>query len=55
MSWRGSGIYHIQGSVIEEMGVYNIEVDAMTKLAYEEDPRYSDLRTGEKNRKIKKH
>lgn len=55
MSWRGSGIYHIQGRVIEEMGVYNIEVDAMTKLAFEEDPRYADLRQGEKTRKGKKH
>jgi DNA polymerase-3 subunit alpha len=55
MGWRGSGIYQIQGRVIEEMGVYNIEVEAMRKLSYDDDPRYADLRTGEKNRKGKKH
>ncbi len=54
MGWRGQGIYHLQGRVIEEMGVYNIEVDGMKKIAYQDDPRYADLRTGEKNRKEKK-
>ncbi len=55
MGWRGTGIYQIQGRVIEEMGVYNIEVENMRKLSYEDDPRYADLRTGERNRKGKKH
>ncbi len=54
MGWRGQGIYHIQGRVIEEMGVYNIEVDGMKKIAYQDDPRYADLRTGEKNKRAKK-
>ena len=54
MQWQGQGVYHIKGRVIEEMGVMNIEVSAMRKLVYQEDPRYADLRAGEKTKRGKK-
>ena len=50
MDWRGAGIYYIKGKVIEEFGAWSIEVYEMRKLAYLDDPRYSDLRISEKSR-----
>ncbi len=50
MDWRGAGIYYIKGKVIEEFGAWSIEVYEMRKLAYQDDPRYSDLRISEKSR-----
>jgi len=54
MQWQGQGVYYLKGRVIEEMGVMNIEVSAMRKLVYQEDPRYADLRAGEKTKRGKK-
>jgi hypothetical protein len=54
MQWQGQGVYYLKGRVIEEMGVMNIEVHAMRKLAYQEDPRYADLRAAEKTKRGKK-
>ncbi|MEY3598676.1 MAG: hypothetical protein RL521_1098 [Bacteroidota bacterium] len=54
MQWQGPGVYYLKGRVIEEMGVMNIEVHAMRKLAYQEDPRYADLRAAEKTKRGKK-
>jgi DNA polymerase-3 subunit alpha len=50
MDWRGQGVYWIKGKVMEEFGAWSIEVDDMRKLAYLDDPRYSELRAGEKSR-----
>lgn len=38
--FRGYGIYAIKGKVIEEFGVYSIDVISMRKEAWQEDPRY---------------
>ncbi len=50
MDWRGQGVYWIKGKVMEEFGAWSIEVDEMRKLAYIDDPRYSELRAAEKSR-----
>jgi DNA polymerase III alpha subunit len=42
VSWpfRGSGIYLIQGKVVEEFGSVSLEVEKMAKLPVQPDPRY---------------
>jgi len=40
--FRGSGVYQIIGVVSETYGVYHIEVGAMNKMVYVDDPRYAD-------------
>jgi len=40
--FRGKGIYHIKGKVMEEFDCISIEVIFMERLAIIEDPRYSD-------------
>ncbi len=50
MDWRGQGIYWISGVVMEEFGAWSIEVEEMRKVPYLDDPRYSELRAGEKSR-----
>ncbi len=41
--FRGKGIYTLTGTVVEEFGVLSIEVSAMRKEPYVEDPRYADV------------
>ncbi|MDX1477829.1 MAG: DNA polymerase III subunit alpha [Saprospiraceae bacterium] len=54
--FRGRGIYRLTGQVVEEFGFYSIEVTAMIKLSYIDDPRFVDipLRAGEKARDEKR-
>lgn len=40
--FRGMGIYQIIGVVSESYGVYHIEVGAMNKMIWIDDPRYKD-------------
>ena len=40
--FRGRGIYHIRGKVVEEFDFYSIEVSAIWKINYMVDPRYLD-------------
>lgn len=40
--FRGKGIYHIRGKVVEEFGFYSLEVSAIWKVKYQDDPRYGD-------------
>jgi len=40
--FRGRGIYHIRGKVVEEFGFYSIEVSGIWKINYLEDPRFAD-------------
>jgi DNA polymerase-3 subunit alpha len=40
--FRGMGIYQIIGVVSESYGVYHIEVGAMHKMVWVDDPRYRD-------------
>ncbi len=40
--FRGKGIYHITGKVLEEFECINIEVHSMYRKAIIEDPRYAD-------------
>ena len=40
--FRGKGIYKIIGKVVEEFDFYTIEVAAMEKLSYIDDPRYTN-------------
>jgi DNA polymerase-3 subunit alpha len=54
IQWRGQGVYWMRGKVIEEMGVYNVEVYEMRKVANQEDPRYSELRAAEKTKRGRK-
>lgn len=42
--FRGKGIYKLQGKVAEEFGFYSLEVIAMEKLAFIDDPRYVEER-----------
>jgi len=37
--FRGSGIYHMKGKVVEEFGFPSVEVSEMEKLAIQADPR----------------
>ncbi len=39
--FRGKGIYKLQGKVVEEFGFYTLEVEAMERMAYVEDVRFS--------------
>lgn len=39
--FRGKGIYIVKGKVVEEFDFYTLEVDAMERLPYIEDPRYA--------------
>ncbi len=54
VQWRGQGVYWMRGKVIEEMGVYNVEVYEMRKVVNQEDPRYSELRAAEKTKRGRK-
>ncbi|MCI5058512.1 MAG: DNA polymerase III subunit alpha [Flavobacteriales bacterium] len=47
-AFRGKGVYQIWGKVMEEFDCYNIEVDQMYRMAYIEDPRYSEVKTANK-------
>ena len=38
--FKGSGVYEIQGKVVEDFTVHSIEVLKMSKLALKEDKRY---------------
>jgi DNA polymerase-3 subunit alpha len=38
--WRGRGIYHIRGKIMEEFGAISIEASYLQKLRYKDDPRY---------------
>jgi error-prone DNA polymerase len=38
--WRGRGIYHIRGKIMEEFGAISIEASFLQKLRYKDDPRY---------------
>jgi DNA polymerase-3 subunit alpha len=40
--FRGRGVYHITGKVVEEFGFYSIEVSQMSKLSYITDPRFNE-------------
>ena len=40
--FSGSGIYFIEGKIVEEFGFYCLEVRCMKKQSYIEDPRFSD-------------
>ncbi len=45
--FRGRGVYHIRGRVIEEFDCISIEVSYMERVKLIEDPRYADLRKAE--------
>lgn len=40
--FQGRGVYLITGKVVEDFGYYSIEVQAMKKLPFIDDPRYTD-------------
>lgn len=41
--FRGRGVYTVTGRVVEDFGVYSIEVMRMEKEAFISDPRYSEV------------
>lgn len=43
--FRGKGIYKLKGKVVEEFGFYTLEVIAMERMAYVEDPRFAIAQT----------
>ena len=43
--FRGKGIYRITGKVVEEFGFYSLEVTALEKLPFIDDPRYVEPQT----------
>lgn len=48
--FQGRACYEIYGKVIEDFGVFTVEVIAMKRLAYIQDPRYASLSITEKSR-----
>lgn len=48
--FRGKGLYKVKGKVIVEYDCITIETSYMEKLGVIEDPRYSNLRTGEQSK-----
>ena len=40
--FRGRGVYELHGKVVEEFDFQSIEVEAMFKLNFCDDPRYTD-------------
>ena len=52
--FRGKGIYRFYGKVVSEFGFLSIEVIKMQKQDYISDPRYADMKTGNKEQFAKK-
>lgn len=50
--FRGSGIYKVQGKVIEDYDCVSIEVIYMEKMDVIEDPRYAEVRDEEKEKTV---
>ncbi len=50
--FRGIGVYKLRGKVLADYGCINIEVDYMDKMEVIEDPRYSEIRDVEKEKKV---
>ena len=48
--FRGKGIYRFYGKVVSEFGFLSIEVIKMQKQDYIPDPRYADMKTGNRER-----
>lgn len=46
--FRGKGIYRVYGKVVVEYDCVTVEAEFMEKCGVIEDPRYSDVRAGEK-------
>ena len=46
--FRGRGIYLLKGIVMEEFDCIHINISQMEFLPIVEDPRYTDLKKGEK-------
>jgi len=42
--FRGKGVYHFFGKVVEEFDCYTIEVEWMKKIDMKPDPRYADIK-----------
>lgn len=40
--FQGKGVYTLTGTVVEEFGVYSVEVERMRKEPYVPDPRYAE-------------
>ncbi len=51
--FRGRGIYRFYGKVVSEFGFLSIEVIKMQKQDYVQDPRYSDMKAGNRERLLK--
>lgn len=50
--FNGSGVYKVKGKVIEDFDCITIEVIYMEKLDIIEDPRYSEVRDVEGEKKV---
>ncbi|AKA35313.1 DNA polymerase III subunit alpha [Flagellimonas lutaonensis] len=53
--FRGRGIYRFYGKVVSEFGFLSIEVIKMQKQDYVPDPRYADMKTGNRKRLATSH
>ena len=50
--FRGKGVYKVKGKVVEDHSCYTIEAEYMEKMDVIEDPRYSEVRDEEKEKKV---
>ncbi|MDX1446230.1 DNA polymerase III subunit alpha [Lishizhenia sp.] len=50
--FQGKGIYKFKGVVSEEFGYHTIEVNRMRKVAFQDDPRYTEVEHQEEQGKV---
>lgn len=50
--FRGKGVYKVRGKVVEDYDCIHVEADYMEKMDVIEDPRYSEVKELEKEKKV---
>ncbi len=50
--FRGPGVYEVKGKVVEDFGCFTVEAELMEKSKVMEDPRYTEVRDEEKEKKV---
>ncbi|CAG5087244.1 DNA polymerase III subunit alpha [Parvicella tangerina] len=50
--FRGPGVYEVKGKIVEDFGCYTVEAELMEKSKVMEDPRYTEVRDEEKEKKV---
>jgi DNA polymerase-3 subunit alpha len=50
--FRGRGVYYVRGKVVYDYGCYSVDAEYMEKMRVVEDPRYSEVRDVEREKKV---